>query len=181
MSEPTLTIMCGLARSGKSTWISQNRKDTVVISPDKVRSEIFGHQYFANAEDFIWGVTKAMARIILEQGKDTLIDATHITFGSRSTWIKIAEQYGANLEIVWIKTSMAECIRRNENSEVGQKLPEGVIERMAINFEDPYYEMRDEDVDIELIEFPDSTKRQGNGDYFSNYYQNEVIEVSKNG
>jgi len=176
MDKPTLTIMCGIARSGKSTWINDNRKDSVVICPDKVRSEIFGHQFFANAEDFIWGVTKAMARIILEQGKDVLIDATHITFGSRSTWVKIAEQYNANFEIVWIKTSMAECIRRNESSEEGKKLPEGVIEKMAINFEDPYYDMRDEGIDITLIEFPDNTKRQENGDVFSNYYQNEVVK-----
>lgn len=181
MNKPTLTIMCGIARSGKSTWINDNRKDSVVISPDKVRSEIFGHQFFTNAEDFIWGITKAMARIILEQGKDVLIDATHITFGSRSTWVKIAEQYNANFEIVWIKTSMAECILRNERSEEGKKLPDGVIEKMAINFEDPYYDMRDEGIDITLIEFPENTKRQDNGDVFSNYYQNEIAkEIRKN-
>jgi len=165
--------MCGIARSGKSTWINENRKDAVVICPDKVRSEIFGHQYFANAEDFVWDVTKAMARIILEQGKDALIDATHITFGSRGIWIKIAEQYDADFEIVWIKTSMAECIKRNEGSEEGHKLPDGVIERMAAKFEDPYYDGKDLEIEIKLIEFPEGdgkVKRE----IVSNYYQEEV-------
>ena len=83
--------MCGLARSGKSTWLLKNRAKSVIICPDKVRSEIFGHQFFANAEDFIWGVTKAMARLILEKGKDVLIDATHTTYGSRKIWLKMAK------------------------------------------------------------------------------------------
>jgi len=43
------------------------------------------------------------------------------------------------------------------------------------------YDMRDEGIDITLIEFPENTKRQDNGDVFSNYYQNEIAkEIRKN-
>ena len=169
--------MCGLARSGKSTWIRDNRSDSVIICPDKVRSEIFGHQFFANAEDFIWGVTKAMARLILAQGKDVLIDATHTTWGSRKTWISIAKQYEAEVEIVWIKTSMAECIIRNEASEEGNKLPDGVIERMATNFNDPYHDYETDGIDINLIQVPESDGiKKGIDSEFSNYYLNEVLD-----
>jgi len=179
MSRAYLTIMCGLPRSGKSTWINRKMKNAVVISPDKVRSEIFGHQYFANSEDFIWGVTKAMARLILAQGKHVLIDATHITFSSRRTWIRIAEQYDAGFQIVWVKTSMAKCIERNEKSAEGQKLPDGVIERMAANFEDPYYLDNDSTegaIDIRLIEYPKPRKKRPEWTVVSNYYQDEVCK-----
>jgi len=169
--KPKLTIMCGLARSGKSTWILKNRPFSVIICPDKVRSEIFGHQFFFNAEDFIWGITKAMARLILEQGKDVLIDATNITFGSRSIWIKMAEKYNADVEIVWIKTSMAECIERNTKSKKGHKLPKEVIESMASNFQDPYYDNIDKKVKIELIQVPKSLEeKQVLRDCITNYY-----------
>ena len=39
----TLILMCGLARSGKSTWIKKNQADAIVVSPDDIRAEIFGH------------------------------------------------------------------------------------------------------------------------------------------
>lgn len=175
MSKPTLTIMCGLPRSGKSTWIKRNRKNSVVISPDKIRSEIFGHQFFNNAEDFVWGFTKAMARIVLEQGKDATIDATHINYSSRGMWFKIAEEYGVDLEMVWVKTSLAECIKRNKESEKGQKLPDEVIERMAIYFEDPCYDAKDQGIKIKLIEIPKS-KKQAQKTVFSNYYKKEICK-----
>ena len=177
MDKPTLIIMCGLARSGKSTWIRENRPDVVAISPDKVRSEIFGHQFFANAEDFIWAMTKGMAKLILEQGKSVLIDATHTTWGSRTAWIRIAKQYNAEVEIVWIKTSLDECLERNEKSEDGQKLPEDVIERMATNFVDPWHDFDTDGIPIKLIQVPYSDKIiKGMDAEFSNYYLKEIVD-----
>ena len=162
-----LTIMCGLARCGKSTWVAKNKKDAVVVSPDEVRATIFGHQYHLDAEEFVWSVTNAMIKLLLDQGKSVIVDATSTTDFSRDKLINIARKRKLKIRIVWIKTSLAECQRRNAKSAEGKKLPEEALDRMARNFEDPVYC----DKDVEVIEIP---KDQYIRVRMGNYYQIEV-------
>ena len=173
----TMTLMCGLPRSGKSTWIRKNCTSEVIVSPDQIRAKIFGHQFHSNSEGFIWAFAEAMAKLLLEQGKDIIIDATNITYESRSTWINIASTYGAKVKIVFFRTSMKSCKRRNEKSDAGNKLPEKVIDNMAIWFEDPVY--GDED-DIEVIHV--GGRKISQKEHFSgllrNYYVNDALKLN---
>jgi predicted kinase len=42
MKQPLFTVMYGLPRSGKTTWVARNKKkDDIVISSDEIRKEIF--------------------------------------------------------------------------------------------------------------------------------------------
>ena len=150
-NKPILTIMTGLCRSGKSTWIAKNKKDAVVVSPDEVRSNIFGHQFHSDAEEFIWAITNAMIKLLLDQGKSVIVDATSVNDFSRDKLISIARKRGLKIIIVWIKTSAAECKRRNNKDLDGKKVPDEVIDRMAAHFEDPVYDCVD---DIQVIEIP---------------------------
>ena len=171
-----LTLMCGLARCGKSTWIKQNKGDAVVVCPDTIRSEILGHQFHKSAEDFVWAIAKSMVRILLDQKKSVIIDATNLTFFSRGDWIRIANEYGAKVRIVWIKTSIRECKRRNRKSTKGNKLPSEVIDRMASVFENPYYGKEKGKPRIELIELPRNKAGRLKDDLLDNYYQAEAVE-----
>lgn len=151
----TLTLMCGIARCGKSTWIEKNAKNNVVICPDRIRKLIFGHQFHKDAEDFIWAIAKGMAKLILEQGKNVLIDATNVNYYAREQWYRIAKDYKAKIRVVWVKTSLEECKRRNAKSPKGDKLPAGVLDRMASMFENPIGDNGYmESAAIELIEVP---------------------------
>ena len=173
MNKPILTLMTGLARCGKSTWISKNRKDAVVVSPDDIRATIFGHQFHLDAEGFIWAFAESMTKLLLDQGKSVIVDATSINDFSRNKFVLIARKRGLKTKIVWIKTSLAECKKRNSKSVEGKKLPDDIIERMAMNFEDPVYS----DKDIEVVEIPkDNYKRVRMG----NYYDEEVLNGRKN-
>jgi len=156
-NKPTLTLMVGLARSGKSTWTRKHNKDAVIVCPDTIRSEIFGHQFHKNAEDFVWAIAKSMVKILIGQKIDVIVDATNLTYFARGEWLRIANDYSANVRIVWIKTSVKECIRRNNKSSEGKKLPSDVIEKMAMIFENPHYIKEKGKAPIELIEIP---KRQ---------------------
>ena len=171
--KPTLTITTGLARCGKSTWISKNKKDAVVVSPDDIRATIFGHQFYLDAEGFIWAFAESMAKLLLDQGKSVIIDATSINDFSRNKFILIARKRGLKTKIVWVKTSLAECKRRNNKSPEGKKLPDDVIDRMAMNFEDPVYS----DKDIEIIEVPKDKYKRAR---MCNYYDKEVLSGRKN-
>jgi len=139
IQKPILTLMCGLARCGKSTWIKKNKKDAIVVSPDKVRSDIFGHQFHANAEDFVWACSKAFVRLLLDQGKSVIVDATNLSFKRRDPWIKMAQEFDIKLRIVWIKTSLKVCKARNVKGKIDQKVPVEVLDRMALSFENPDY------------------------------------------
>ena len=55
---PMLTMMCGLPRSGKSTWIKKNKEDDVIVSPDQIRLKVFGVQFYSEVEQFVWGFTR---------------------------------------------------------------------------------------------------------------------------
>ena len=137
MKKPVLTIMCGLARSGKSTWIRENKGDAVVVSPDRVRKLIFGHQFHWNAEGFVWAMAKGMVQLLLEQGKDVIVDATHVTKESRGKWLFLQKEFDIKCRIVWIQTSLDECLMVSQLSAPDEQVPAEALEGMANKFEPP--------------------------------------------
>jgi len=168
-NEAMMTIMCGLPRSGKSSWVERNRANAVVINPDTIRSMIFGHQFHAYAEDHVWALAKSMVRILLPQGKSVIIDATNTTYSRRKIWEDIAEENEAIVQIVWFRTSLAVCQARSAASEDGQVVPDDVIYRMANFFENPLLsEGKTVQVPIEnWVELGDDLT-------YENYYDKEV-------
>ena len=174
-NKPILTIMVGLARCGKSTWVQKHKKDAVIVCPDEIRAKIFGHQFHIDCEEFIWAFANAMIKLLLDQGKSVIVDATSINEFSRDKLIRIARKYGLKTKIVWIKTSVAECKRRNEKTPKGKKVPYEVIDRMANNFEDPV-----EEDGVEVIEVPKSKYvRVRLGNYYALHFM-EPIKIKKN-
>jgi len=135
---PVLTIMCGLPRSGKSTWVEKNKKDEIVVSPDDIRRTIFGHQYHDGAELFVWAFVEGMVRMLLEQGKDVIVDATNSTKSRRVRWIIMARSFDIKMRTIWIQTPLLECLKRNEKSPEDHKVPEDMIRRMDENFVPPF-------------------------------------------
>jgi len=164
-NKQTLTLMVGLARCGKSTWVQKNKKDAVVVCPDEIRVKIFGHEFHKEAEDYIWAFAKSMTRLLLDQGKSVIIDATNINNYSRDVWIRLAREYKTKIRIVWIKTGIVECLKRNKKAD--RNVPEEVITGMALHFENLDYKGPSNDnKDIEVIEIPKRTKLE-NEDEFS--------------
>lgn len=160
-----LILMCGLARCGKSTWISKNKGDAVIVSPDDIRRDIFGHQFHQNAEGYIWAIAETMVRLILKQEKDVIVDATNLTCHARDRFIKIARQMKIKTKIVWIMTKLDKCKENNKKSEKDKQIPEHIIEGMALCFLDPYYDEKD----IEVIQVPKSNYKI---QPYSNFYGN---------
>ena len=158
MKKPTLTLMCGLPRSGKSSWLHRNKGDSVVVCPDVVRKEIFGHQFYTPAEGFIWAFVESMVKLLLIQKKDVVVDATSLTIGSRSRWISIGKQNGAKIRVVWVKASLKDVLKRNKRSPKDEQIPEDKLEMMSRIFMEPQ-----EDEGIELIIYRPVHKERSNG------------------
>jgi predicted kinase len=132
IKQPNMIILCGLPGAGKSTWIKTHNKGFTVVKLDWIRQEIYGHQFHTNAEFFIIGMARSMVRLLLSQGKNVIIDGTGLTRGIRNDWIEIGNDYNANIKIVWIKTSIETCLKRNSKRK--NKVPEDVIQRMNSMF-----------------------------------------------
>jgi predicted kinase len=143
MSKPKLTIMCGIPRCGKGSWIKKNRVRECIVSPDDIRKEMFGHQFHAPANKFVFGVAEGMTSLLLKQGHDVIVDATHISSGTRLAWRGIANTCNADVRVVWVRAckdperNFLACLERNELSEEGQQLPMDALLRMGTFFEDP--------------------------------------------
>ena len=155
----TLTVLIGVPRSGKSTWIAQNANDQVVISRDtslveyaqkKYNTKTYSEAFKSLSDDD----QKAIDTIIGNQfsnavkaGKDIVIDMTNMSKKSRRKWVS---QYGGNTKAIVFATDMDEISRRNEHDRktIGKFIPQYVIDNMAKNFVFPQYDEFDE---IEMI------------------------------
>ncbi len=134
-----MLIMCGLPASGKNTWVSkfiEKNPSYVVVELDQIRSEIFGTQFYKPAEPLVIGLSKSFARLLLKQEKNIIINSTGITFGIRKEWVNMGEEYGYSIYIVYLDTSLTECIKRNSLRK--SPVPDDVIYNMESFFNRPF-------------------------------------------
>jgi len=138
-----LTLMCGIPRCGKTTWIAKNKKDAIIVSPDDIRREIFGHQYHQPANKFTFAISEAMVIMLLKQNKNVIIDATHMTRNLRSSWYPVVKGTDVKTVIVWVYAdpdpikNLEICRNRNLDSIEREKVPDSTLDRMASQFEKP--------------------------------------------
>lgn len=140
----TLHILMGTPGSGKSTWI-QNHLDehTVWISRDDVRFSMVAEdeEYFSKEKqvfkEFIRRIDNA-----LENGYNVFADATHLNKASRNKLLRaVNHELALNIDVIWIKTDLEECIRRNDNRKGTRSfVPRSVIRRMFNQIEKPEFE-----------------------------------------
>jgi len=143
MKKATLKLMCGLPRCGKSTWIKKNLKDEIIVSPDIIRKEIFGHQFHQAANKFVFAISEAMVSLLLKQGKDVIVDATHMTRKLRLSWYPVIKETGAKVVVIWVyadknpEKNLRIAKKRSKLSPEDERVPDEVLERMCDQFEKP--------------------------------------------
>ena len=125
--KPTLTVMVGFPRSGKNTWIDYQVHKKLVVEPDWIRTNILGHQFHKPAEPIIWMIADSFIRIALSQGHDVILNGVNLLPFVREKYISLAKSMNADVDCVWIKTPMGVCVKRNNVSPEGKKLPHEVL------------------------------------------------------
>ena len=130
-----ITLMVGMPRSGKSTWIVNNKdKNDIVISNDWIRENILGNHYSNAANPVIWMVTDSCIRILLSQGVNVILDGINHTRYIRSLYLNIGKEYATETRIVYTNTPLAVCLERNKTNA---KLPSGKLVKMYEEIESP--------------------------------------------
>jgi predicted kinase len=132
-----LTIMMGLPRAGKGTWIASKKgHDDIVVSTDWIRENILGHSYSDASNAIVWAMVDSTLRIVLGQGKNAILDGINLTKSVRKFYVDIARTYGAEVRIVYIRTGLGDCVERNRLAE-SHKLPEPDLIEMGKIIEIP--------------------------------------------
>lgn len=142
-----LYMMIGVPGSGKSTYAKnfikyaryKEGRNIVYISRDEIRFGLLkeGDSYFSR-EKQVYKIFIESAKTALKEGKDVLIDATHMTWGSRHKVFKnLAGIDGVEVYGMWMRTSFMECVKRNQAREGKYRVPDDQFKNMVDNFEEP--------------------------------------------
>ena len=131
----TLKIMCGLPRSGKSSWIENNKTNEVVLSADNLRYLVYNQRFWNDGEPLMWSLHSVILKMLLQQGNDIIIDETNTTPKRRQPIIKIAKDHGYTVECVYITTPKEACLERA--IKLNDDIIQPVIERMSNEFIEP--------------------------------------------
>jgi len=120
MPKGKLSIIVGLARSGKSTFCNRLLQNSlykcksplssppVIICADDFRLALHGQRYISEAEETVFAMTHVATKAILLRGFDVLVDETNTRMESIEKWLKI----DPNLDIYYINTSLEICKER---------------------------------------------------------------------
>lgn len=152
-----LFLMCGVAGSGKSTYLS-NIKNAVVVSRDEIRFSLIGDfdDYFAKEDEvFATFIQKIQNAIDNEEGpKEIYCDATHLTKKSRDKVLNALNLTNVeNITVLVVRPSLTEALKRNAQRSGRKYVPNYVIRRMWSQFERPE-EDENRIFDVKYVEVP---------------------------
>lgn len=135
--ENTLTILCGLPASGKSTY-AQNLVDCGYaerVCPDEIRKELYGDESIQGNGKKVFEIAYSRVREIGERGKNCVFDATQTSKKARAETLRKCGQYFAKVDCVYVYASLETAYDRNKKRE--RQVPEEVIYRMYRSFKEP--------------------------------------------
>jgi predicted kinase len=133
----TVVLAIGLPGSGKSAWFK--RHNITPLSSDMLRSLLFDDPAEQRFQDLIFSNLRAMlkARLIARRPVN-YVDATNLTPHERHSWIKLAHDYGYEVQAVFFDVPTEVCLERNQRRD--RVVPEDVMQRMAGKLRPPAFE-----------------------------------------
>ena len=136
-SKGVVVLAIGLPGSGKSSWFK--RHDITPLSSDMLRALLFDDPTEQRFQDLIFSNLRSMlkARLIARRPMN-YVDATNLSPHERNGWIKLAKDYGYEVQAVFFDVPVEVCLERNRRRE--RKVPEDAMRRMAGKLKQPTFE-----------------------------------------
>ena len=136
-SRGTVVLAIGMPGSGKSAWFK--RHNITPLSSDLLRALLFDDPTEQRFQDLVFSNLRSMlkARLIARRPMN-YVDATNLTSHDRHGWIKLAKDYGYEVQAVYFDVPVEVCLERNRKRE--RVVPEDVMRRMAAKLKAPTFE-----------------------------------------
>ena len=128
-----MIIMVGLPASGKSTTAKEiiaAEGNTVRINKDLLRTMLHFDKFTGKNEGITKQTARAVAKELLQAGKNVIIDDTNLNPGTVQGWVDLAKECNAKIQYVRMDTSVSECIERDADRE--KSVGRDVIVKMAL-------------------------------------------------
>lgn len=130
--KPTLTVLCGLPASGKSTYAEKTNE--IVISSDAIRAEL-GDINDQSRNEEVFSIAYKRLRTELKKGNNVVFDACSVSRKSRRAILHQVSGIDCYKKCVIIYQPIDECKKRNIKRD--RTIPANVIDRMVRNFDTP--------------------------------------------
>jgi predicted kinase len=136
-SKGTVVLAIGLPGSGKSSWFK--RHNIHPLSSDLLRELLFDDPQEQRFQDLIFSNLRSMlkARLVARRPMN-YVDATNLTPHDRHSWIKLAKDYGYDVQGVFFDVPLDVCMERHQRR--GRVVPEDVMRKMAGKLRPPTFE-----------------------------------------
>jgi predicted kinase len=130
-------LAIGLPGSGKSTWFK--RRDAVPLSSDVIRSMLFDDVTEQRFQDLVFSTLRSLLRArLVARMPVNYVDATNLSPHDRRGWIKMAHDFGYEVQAVYFDVPTEVCMERNARRN--RVVPEEVMQRMAGKLRAPKFE-----------------------------------------
>jgi predicted kinase len=130
-------LSIGLPGSGKSSWFKRN--NITPLSSDMLRMLLFDDAHEQRFQDLVFSNLRSMlkARLIARRPLN-YVDATNLTPHDRHSWIKLAKDYGYDVQAVYFDVPVEVCMERNRRRE---RVVDGeIMKKMAAKLKPPTFE-----------------------------------------
>jgi predicted kinase len=121
----TLTILCGLPGSGKSTIAKRlHEKDpenTLVVNADSLRTMIYAGTYDYNQahEKLVKDIMTDAVEMALLHGFNVVVDSTNLTRYEREDLVRMTEGYGPWVHVIVMPLNVELCKTRRAKDTKG--------------------------------------------------------------
>jgi predicted kinase len=136
-SKGTVVLAIGLPGSGKSSWFK--RHNIRPLSSDLLRELLFDDAEEQRFQDLVFSNLRSMlkARLIARRPM-SYVDATNLTPHDRQSWIKLAKDYGYDVQGVFFDVPLEVCMERHHRRN--RVVSEDVMRKMAARLKPPTFE-----------------------------------------
>ncbi len=131
LPDPALILLIGPAGAGKSTFAARHFLPTEIISSDHCRALICDDAaaQHLNAETF--GLVHHLARLRVQQGKLTVIDATNLEQRARRPFLRLARRWRVPVVALVFEVALATCQAQNQTRSQ-RVVPPEVVQKQFV-------------------------------------------------
>lgn len=133
----TVVLTIGLPGSGKTSWF--RRRAITPLSSDLLRMMLFDDIGEQRYQDLVFSTLRYLLRArMIARMPWNYVDATNLSPRERRGWIKMAQEFGYEVQAVFFDVPVEVCDERNRRR--GRMVPEDVMQRMAQKLRPPTFE-----------------------------------------